>query len=118
MIDDPARTKELIGRMEAQVPIPARPTSSLVRVMRDKGAKFSRDRILYIKRIFYGGDEGGILCDVTPSEESTEAYVVSLTHLEIPSRHPLAREIRAYQRERVRRIRAAGSSSQSRSPES
>jgi len=50
------------------------------------------------------GDEGGIMCDVTPTKAAREAFVVSLTHLRIAPNHPLAHDIRAYQRERVRRI--------------
>ena len=104
MIDDPAQVIDLMGKIEAQLPIPATPTSALVQQLRPKGLKISTQRVMFISRVFYLGDEGGIMCDVTPTKDAREAYVVSLTHLRIVPNHPLSRDIRAYQRERVRRI--------------
>jgi len=108
MIDDPARVSDLMGKIEAHLPIPANPTSALVRQLRPKGLKISTDRVLFIKRVFYHGDVGGIACDITPARDAKEVYVVSLTHLRIPTNHPLFREIHAYQRERVRRLAQQG----------
>ena len=48
------------------------------------------------------------MCDVTPVRGAKEAFVVSLTHLRIDPSHPLFREIRAYQQERVKRIAESG----------
>ncbi len=112
MIDDYAKAMELMRKMEAQLPIPARPTGALVRTLRERGVKIPRDQELQIKRVFYMGDEGGICCDVTLSEDAKEAIVVSITHLRVPARHPLAKEIREYQQERTRRITQSGGSSQ------
>ena len=104
MIDDPATVERLMNAMEAQLPIPAAPTKDLVHSLREKGAKTSADRVLFIQRLFYLGDEGGIMCDVTPAQDSREAFVVSLTHLLLTPDHLLYHDVRAYQRERVRRI--------------
>lgn len=56
-------------------------------------------------------DEGGIACDVTPPEhtKAREQVIVSITHLQVDPSHPLAREIRDYQRERTRKIARSGS---------
>ncbi|MBC8263174.1 MAG: hypothetical protein H8E47_03510 [Anaerolineales bacterium] len=115
VIDDHAKATELMRKMETQLPIPARPTSAFVRAMREQGVKIPRDQELQIKRVFYAGDEGGIMCDVTLSEEAKEAIIVSITHLRVPPRHPLAKEIREYQQERTRRLaqsRGSGKPSQ------
>lgn len=104
MIDNAATVESLMREMEAHLPIPVSPSKELVRTFREKGAKIDRDRTLFIKRVFYMGDEGGIMCDVTPTQDAKTVYVVSLTHLQPAPGHPLARDIRAYQRERVRRI--------------
>jgi hypothetical protein len=104
MIDDYAQAMELVCKVEAHLPIPARPTGAFIRAMRDRGIKVARDQELQIKRVFYLGDEGGIVCDVTPSRDAREAVVVSLTHLRVRREHPLAQEIRAYQRARTMRI--------------
>lgn len=108
MIDDSAQVIDLMGKMEAHLPIPASPTSGLVQQLRSKGLKITPQRVLFIARVFYLGDEGGIMCDVTPTKDAREAYVVSLTHLRIAPNHPLSQDIRAYQRERVRRIARSG----------
>jgi hypothetical protein len=104
VIDDPATVDNLMEQMQEQLPIPALPSKELVRMLRGKGLKIDRERVLFIHRVFYFGDEGGISCDVTPGGDMKEAMVVSLTHLRIEPSHPLYQPIRNYQRERVRRI--------------
>ena len=106
MIDHPSTVTPLLEQMRDQLPIPAFPTKEVVRILRRGAVKASTDRALSIKRVFYVGDEGGIVCDVTPSR-AAEAYIVSLTQLRIAPQHPLFPAILAYQRERVRRLAAA-----------
>jgi len=91
-------------KMEEQLPIPVRLDSAVRRMLQGRGLTATRGQEFEIKRVFYFGDEGGIMCDVTPTKGAREAVLVSLTHLLIPAEHSLAQEIRAYQRERVRRI--------------
>jgi anaerobic selenocysteine-containing dehydrogenase len=73
MIDNYAQATALVQRMTASVPIPARPTRQLVDLLRSKGVSLGADPKLEIKEVFYGGDEGGIMCDVTPGGMSKEA---------------------------------------------
>ncbi len=108
MIDDYAKAMELVRKMEAHLPIPARPTGAYVRALREQGAQAARDQELQIKHVLYLGDEAGISCNVTPSRDAEVAVIVSLTHLRVHRRHPLAQEIRAYQRERTRRLAQSG----------
>ena len=108
MIDDYEQAMELLHEMEAHLPIPARPTATMVRVLRGQGQKISRDRELSIQSIFYAGDEAGIVCAVEPLEGIKMALVISVTHLQIDPRHPLAKSIRAYQQERKRRLAQGG----------
>jgi len=108
MIDDYAQTMELIRKMETHLPIPARPTGAYIRAMREQGVQVARDQKLEIKNVLYLGDEGGIACDVTLSPDAEQAIIVSITHLRVDPRHPLAQEIRAYQRERTRRLAQSG----------
>jgi hypothetical protein len=107
MIDRPSTVAGLLGQMQDQLPIPAFPTKELVRILRRGGVKASTDRALSITRMFYAGDEGGIVCDVTPSRAAKEVFIVSLTHLRIAPHHPLFPAILAYQRERVSSLAAA-----------
>ena len=107
MIDNPVTIARLLEQMHDHLPIPAFPTKEIVRTLRRGGVKTSVDRALSIKRVFYAGDEGGIVCDVTPNQGAKEVFIVSLTHLRIAPNHPLFRPIVAYQRERVQRIAVA-----------
>jgi hypothetical protein len=107
MIDDYDQAMELVERMQAALPIPARPTRQVVDLLRGKGVSLGADPRLEIKKVFYHGDEGGIACDVTPAG-SQDAIVCSVTHLRIHPKHPLAAEIRAYQETRSRRLGRQG----------
>ena len=108
MIDNYAQAMRLVERMKAGLPIPARPTRQVADLLRGKGASLGADPKLEIKEVFYAGDEGGIMCDVTPTSMSKEAVICSLTHLRIHPKHPLAAEIRAYQATRTRRLAFSG----------
>jgi hypothetical protein len=107
MIDNPTTVATLLEQMHGHLPLPAFPTKELVQTLRRRGVNASVDRALSIKRVFYAGDEGGIVCDVTPNQGAKEVFVVSLTHLRITPDHELFAPIQAYQRERVRRLAAA-----------
>jgi hypothetical protein len=108
MIDDYEQAMELLHEMEAHLPIPARPTATMVRALRDQEHRISRDRELSIQSVFYAGDEAGIVCALEPLEEIGIALIISVTHLQIDLRHPLAKKIRAYQQQRKRRLAQAG----------
>ena len=111
MIDNYDEAIALVERMKAAVPIPARPTRQLVDLLRGKHVPLGADPKLEIKAVYYGGDEGGIMCDVTPRGEVKEAVVCSLTHLRVHPRHPLAGEIRSYQETRTRHLARSGGES-------
>jgi hypothetical protein len=106
-IDDPAAAADLIAAMWPHLPIAASATPELARSLRPRGLTVGHGRSLFIRELFYMGDEGGICCDVTPSAGAREGFVVSLTHLRIDPGHPLYQPIRAYQRARVRALRTA-----------
>jgi hypothetical protein len=99
MIDDPVKANALVQKMQASVPIPARPTGQITAYLRQRGVPLGADAKVQIKDVLYAGDEGGIMCDATP-EGSPEVVVCSLTHLRIHPKHPLAGEVRAYQETR------------------
>ena len=100
MIDDGAKVTELMAKMEAELPIPVFPKKPLVQTLRDKGSKITSQQMLFIKSVIYLGDEGGIGCDLDKIGDEEGVLVCSLTHLSLNQRHPLAKEIHAYQRER------------------
>ena len=104
MIDDQRMVQSLLRQIEAHLPIPARLTGAAARSLRSRGKSVLRDREVIIEKVYYAGDEGGIMCGLRRDPDSKEAVVISITHLRIPPQHPLAPEIRAYQHERIRRL--------------
>jgi hypothetical protein len=108
MIDDYEQAMKLVCEMEAQLPIPARPTAAMRRALRDQRSMVRRDQKLLIDHVFYAGDEGGITCGMKLSEDGKEVLAISITHVRIDLRHPLAKRIRAYQQERKRRLAQVG----------
>jgi len=105
MIDEHNKAMELVSKMEAQLPIPARPTTAFERFMKEQNVRSPQQ--MQIKHVFYGGDDGGIMCDVTVPD-AKEAIVCSITQLHVSRSHPLGQEIRAYQEERKRRLALMG----------
>ena len=99
-IDNPSRVKALMEEMEARLPIAVRPTVALVKLAKKQGLGIYRKDSLIIRRVFYLGDEGGIMCDITPAENSKTALVCSLTQLEVVGDDALSEEVRSYQQER------------------
>ncbi len=107
MIDNQQQVKELLRQMKEQLPIPALATDGMVRSMKRQLPELKRQRQLSIKSVLYIGDEGGIMCDITP-DGSANVVLCSLTHVEIPNDHPLAAEIQAYQQARTQKLAALG----------
>lgn len=104
MIDDPTQVTALMQQMEAHLPIPGQATSALVRTLRASAVKLSPTRRVQIEKVIYLGDEGGIACGLKVPGQADTAVVVSLTHLRLPSTHPLAPAVRAYQSARTRKL--------------
>ena len=104
MIDDPTQVTALMQKMKAHLPIPAQATNALVRTLRASAGNIASKRRMQIEKVMYLGDEGGIGCSLkVPGQEDT-AVVVSLTHLRLPSTHPLAPDVQAYQIARTKKL--------------
>ena len=104
MIDDPTQVTALMQKMKAHLPIPAQATNALVRNLRASAVNIASKRRMQIEKVMYLGDEGGIGGVLKfPGQEDT-AVVVSLTHLRLPSTHPLAPDVRAYQIARTKKL--------------
>ena len=104
MIDDPTQVTALMQKMKAHLPIPAQATNALLRTLRASAGNIASKRRMQIEEVMYLGDEGGIGCSLkVPGQEDT-AVVVSLTHLRLPSTHPLAPDVRAYQIARTKKL--------------
>ena len=111
MIDNQKQVEELLQKMKEQLPIPALATDGLVRSMKRQLPELKRQRQLTIKSVLYLGDEGGIMCDITP-DGLKSAIICSLTQVELSEDQPLAAEIQAYQQARTHKLAALGAKPQ------
>ena len=104
MIDHYGKAMELLGKMQALLPIPVQATRMLVRSMRENGIRIRSTQDLQIESVLYMGDEGGIGCAIKVPGHEENPIITSLTYIRIKPGHPLAEEIRLYQAVRKRKI--------------
>jgi len=104
MIDNQTKTMALIEKIIADLPISAIPTTQLIRGLRESGIKMIPNQSLQIVSIVYLGDEGGIGCGIKWLENQESAVITSLTHILVNPLHPLAKEIKAYQNKRIKKL--------------
>ncbi|MBN1305713.1 MAG: hypothetical protein JXA13_14845 [Anaerolineales bacterium] len=98
----------LVARMQAALPISVRAGKDLLKLLRKRGIPISKLQTFPINSVFYGGDEMGIACGITPPGKYKEAIVCSLTHLEVMGKSRLAEAMRTYQIERERKLAEQG----------
>ncbi|MEH2415422.1 hypothetical protein [Nostoc sp.] len=105
-IDDYNAAKALTEKLKESLPIKTRAGKEFLKTLKQKGEEADPDREFEIDFVAYSGDEGGIMCGLKEpnNPESEEKYFASLTHLKIDSDHPLAAEVQAYQRQRIRKL--------------
>ena len=105
MIDDIERSIALVERMLAALPMPALTTMGLRRTLQQSSKRVFPHECSVIE-ISYMGDEGGITCDLDFGfNDAKEVHIVSITHLRFDRRNPLAREIEAYCKHRIKRLK-------------
>src|ERR1700716_1420397 len=77
--------------------------------MREQSPAVGLSQEYPITRVEYAGGEGGIVCKVDLGPENDDrALFASITHLRFAQTGPIAREIAAYQKHRVKRLRRLG----------
>ena len=104
MIDDPEATERLLARLKAALPIPARLTPELQASLRAENAGTAIPTNCNVTWVSYMGDEGGIVCKLDLGPDVEKGAFTSITHLRFDARLPLARDIAAYQKHRVKRL--------------
>ncbi len=105
MMDNLLQVERLLARLAAALPVSARVTPELAATLQQPDAVAPIPPVCSITSVSYAGDEGGIMCklDFGPAQEN--AIYTSLTHLRFDPRLPLTRDITAYQKHRVKRLR-------------
>ena len=95
----------MVERIRAALPLRAFTTKGLRKTLQ-QGSKQRFPPECSVAEVHYLGDEGGIACALDFGFDDTkEVHIVSLTHLTVDRRDPLAREIEAYCKHRIKRIK-------------
>ena len=105
MIDNPDQAERLLARLQVALPLPARVTPELAATLRTKTTATEIPTTCSITWISYAGDEGGIMCRLDFERETQTATFASITHLRFDARLPVAPDIAAYQKHRVKHLR-------------
>ncbi len=106
MIDNPAQVEHLIAKLRAALPLSATVSPAMLAQLQEQAPDLALPPRCQITWIHYAGDEGGIVCKLDfGTEDDRAVFVVSITYLTFDRRLPLAREIAAYQKHRVKRLR-------------
>jgi hypothetical protein len=112
MIDNPEQVERLVAKLRESLPLLATVTPEVAAVIREESPAAALLRPYPITRVDYAGDEGGIVCKVELGPENDDrALFASITHLRFGHTGPIAREIAAYQKQRVKRLRRLGEGS-------
>ena len=106
MSDNMEKTEALMGEMRGGLPMSAFVTAELQRTLRENSPELVCSRQCQITGITYLGDGGGIMCHLDLGIHGQEkVHIVSITHLSFDRGNPLSREIRTYQKHRIKRLR-------------
>lgn len=104
MLDRQEKTEALLDAMEQALPFEVGLMPELVASLARQQRPVAVNTIETVNDISYVGDEGGIMCHITPSDADS-MVVVSLTHVRVPRTLPFAAAALAYQRHRVKRLK-------------
>jgi hypothetical protein len=106
MIDDPQKTDLLVSMLKESLPIEANITEYLADALKQQSPDATIPQKCNVTSVFYTGEMGGILCGLDIGGAKTEnAHVVSITYLAFDVRVPLSREIDAYRRHRIKKLK-------------
>jgi len=113
MIDNPDQVERLVAKMRESLPLFATLGHEVAAAICEQSSGADPLRRYPITRVDYAGDEGGIVCKVELGPENDDrALFASITHLQFGQTEPIARQIAAYQKHRVKRLRRIGCGSQ------
>jgi hypothetical protein len=106
MIDDPEKTDRLVAKLKASLPVETRLSQILMRAIVKQTPDLAVPDSCNVASIFYTGDEGDIVCGLDIGGPDTKTpYIVSIIHLSFDRRMPLFRQIDAYQRHRIKKLK-------------
>jgi hypothetical protein len=104
MIDALGKTRQLLAGLEAALPFDVDLSSSLLACLREQQPSASLGPRQTVSKISYAGDEGGIVCHISP-QNGQGAIIVSITHVRMPASLPFAASVLDYQKHRIKKLK-------------
>ena len=108
MLDHPEKTVRLLAALKAAVPFDVELLPALIDYLRAENLTAEVRTRQSVSDLSYAGDEGGIVCHLSPFAETGQALVVSLTHVRVSRSMPLSAAVASYQRHRVKKLKKQG----------
>ena len=108
MLDNPEKTARLLAALKAAVPFHVELTPAVVKQLQADNFAHADQTHRTVSDLSYAGDEGGIMCHTSRSEETGRALIISLTQVRIPRTMPHAAAVIDYQKHRVKKLRKQG----------
>ena len=105
MLDHPEKTARLLAALKVAAPFEVELIPALINYLRAENLTAAIRSHQTVSDLSYAGDEGGIMCHLSRSDEPGQALVVSLTHVRVSRTMPLAAAIVAYQKHRVKKLK-------------
>ena len=106
MIDDPKKIDLLMELLKDSLPIQTNITGHLASALAEHTPDIPIPDRCNVIDVIYTGDLGGILCCLDIGGSNTKRpHLVSITHLTFNPNVPLAHEIKAYQRHRLKKLK-------------
>jgi len=106
MIDNPDKMNRLLAAIEASLPMKTRLSPNVRETLAEQSPESPIPSRCMVTEVFYMGDEGGISCGLDIGGPDTKTpFIVSITHLIFDRRSPVFRQIEAYQRHRIKKLK-------------
>jgi hypothetical protein len=104
MLDNFEKTTRLLTALKAAVPFEVEVLPSVIKHLQSESLTITNPTRQLVSDLSYAGDEGGIVCHIVP-EGGREALIMSLTHVRVPRKNPLAAAIIDYQKHRIKKLK-------------
>jgi hypothetical protein len=108
MLDHPEKTARLLAALKAAAPFEVELMPAVIDYLRAENLTAAIRTYQTVSDLSYAGDEGGIVCHLSRSDETGQALVVSLTHVRVPRTMPLSAAVAGYQKHRVKKLKKQG----------
>ena len=108
MLDHPEKTARLLAALKAAAPFEVELKPALIHYLQEQNVTAVSGIRQTVWDVSYAGDEGGIVCHLSRSDETGQALVVSLTHVRVARAMPLVPAVLGYQKHRVKKLKKLG----------